>query len=97
MGVRLSGDAARVLYEGRHVGNLYRWSLEGRDGDWIATAKKYRLTEEATEFEFRFFLGELEIEGTGSITTEVITDGNVYRDSVGVKGSRIWITQPALA
>lgn len=91
MGVRLSGDAARVLVRGRWIGNLYRWSLEGQDGDWRATAAKYWLVEKGEEMEFQFFLDQLELRGTGRITTKVVTDGNRYRETVEVKGNKIWV------
>ncbi len=93
-GVRLSGDAARVLAGGRQIGNLYGWRLEGRDGRWTATAVKYRLAEGvAGEVAFRFFLGRLEIEGAGHFFSEVQADGSVHRDAVEARGTHLWIRQ----
>lgn len=90
-GVRLRGDAARILSGGRQVGNLYRWKIEGQDGEWRAEAQKYRLNEEADEWEFCFFIGELAIGAIGRFVTVPTIDGAVHRDSVHLEGARIWL------
>lgn len=91
------GEAARVLVDGRFIGNLYRWRLEARDDGWQATANKYRLAEEGTDYEFRFFLGDIELHATGQFFMDVVCDDQVHRDAVVVKGStRIWNPQTEL-
>lgn len=93
--VRLSGDAARVLKDGRHIGNVYRWRFEGTHDDWRATAEKYRLAEEIDgDVEFCFFLGQIEIGAVGRFADGCIADGTVHRETVALRGFRSWIHQP---
>jgi len=93
MGVRLAGNAGRVFSEERQVGNLYRWRLDGVDGDWEAWAEKYRLIEAVQDVVFRFVLGEVEIEAAGRFASDVSADGLVHRETVCAKGDRIWLRQ----
>lgn len=82
----------------KQVGNLYDWFFEGVNGDWTATAKKYRIEQEG-ELEFRFYTkakkreDEVELIGIGSVESAT-ADGVVHRESVRVKGTTAWV-QPA--
>lgn len=101
-GVHLKGDAAQILAFGRKVGNLYRWSLEGIDGNWKGYAQKYRLDEPVDEVELRFFLApegvlDFEMQGTGFFMSALITDGTVHRETVRMKGTRLWLQTPVPA
>lgn len=92
-GVTLSGDAGQVLLDGRQIGNLYRWKLEGVDGKWKATAVKYRLAEQVSgDVEFCFLLGQLEIRAVGQFFTDCLADNEVHREPVEIRGSHVWIT-----
>ncbi len=89
-GVRLRGDAARVLRDGRQIGNIYRWRFEGLAGDWEAQAIKYRIEEDATgDIELSFFLGQNEIHAVGQFMGDVLPDGVMHREPVRLKGQEV--------
>jgi len=78
------------------VGNVYRWRLEGVDGDWEGFAEKYRMVDEpADEMLFCFRLGPVELQACGRFESAIVTDGKVHRETVHLKGDRIWLRQSA--
>ncbi len=93
-GVRLSGDAGRILVGGKQVGNLYGWTFDGKDGRWKLTAAKYRLAEEVSgDVEFCFLLpGHTTLEATGQFFTDCIADNEVHREPVEVRGQHCRVT-----
>jgi len=95
-GVRIQADAAQMWQDGKQIGNLYRYLLEGADGHWKARAKKYRLDErwQPMDAEIRFFVEvggkvELEIRGTGNIRSDVVADGQVHRQDIELEGESL--------
>lgn len=93
-GVRLLGrDALKVLVDGRQIGNVYRFSFEGKDGKWKVLGAKYRLAEEVSgDVEIRFLLGpDAELVGVGQFFMDCIADNEVHREPVEIRGSHVWI------
>lgn len=95
-GVRIRSDAAQLWQDDKHVGNLYRYTLEGSDGRWKAQARKYRLDGgwEPKDMEVRFFVAvggqvELEIRGVGNMKGDVVADGEVHRQDVDLEGESL--------
>ena len=97
-GVRVQGDTAELWQGERQVGVLFRWTLEGRDGGWIAEAIKYRLIDyDGGEARVRFLMTDskgtvvLEVDGDGTVDSVYQADNETHREYIHLKGGRLWL------
>lgn len=91
------GDIAEVWRGDRKIGVLYQWSAHGSAVDWEGDALKYRLSESGGgEVEIRLLHTSpsgttLQLSAFGHIASAVEADGELHKQAVRIKGTRLEI------
>lgn len=95
--LRWRGDHARVFQRGQEVGHLYRYILEGINGEWSLWAPRYLLDGnwKPEECEVQFVIeapdGDVELIGSGWIKGEVQPDAELHREEIVMAGTSLTI------
>lgn len=91
----IRGDIAEVWRNGAQLGLLYQWTIHGTNGQWTGEANKYRLhAVGGGEVEMRLFLtapggAVLTVLAYGHLMGDPIPDGEIHRESVSLRGTRL--------
>lgn len=95
--VMLSGDVCEIWLNGKQIGTLFKWAVEGDSAAWDLTAAKQKLAEgfQGGRVEVRLINNSpsrsLQIWGEGSFDSSFIADGSLHMHAVTMKGDRLWL------
>ena len=91
----IRGDIAEVWRGDTQLGLLYQWTIHGTNGNWDGDANKYRLhSSGGGEVELRLFLtapggARLTVIAHGHLMGDQMPDGELHRESVKLRGTRL--------
>lgn len=95
VGISIRGDIAEIWRGEAKLGLVYQWSIHGHSSNWEGDALKYRLISQGGgEMEFRLFLSApggavLQLTAFGHIAGDITADGELHKQAVKLKGTRL--------